>query len=78
MSTNIPFRLIRKSELCRILGVSRATLERLVAEKHLPPPHQISSRAVRWRSDEVEAFINNLQRIDDAYSCRVDRKGGAV
>ena len=73
-----PFRFIRKPELCRTLGLSRATVERLVAEKRLPHPCKLGARSVGWRSDEIEAFINNLPRIDNAYSCRTDRKEGVA
>lgn len=68
------FRLISKKELCAKLGVSRATLERMVAVGILDKPVQVGKRAVRWRSDEVEAFISNMPRIDDAYACHVSGK----
>ena len=73
MSVSIPFRYIDQKAVCAILNVSRATLERQVAEGRFPKPYKLGKRAVRWRSDEITAYINALPRLDDAY-CRHDRK----
>ena len=72
------FHLIPKTQVCAMLGVSRATLERMVAIGLFPKPFQVGKRAVRWRSDEVEAFIGNMPRIDDAYASHIGGKGGAA
>lgn len=71
------FRFITKKELCSTLGISRATLERAIANGSFPKPYKIGRRAVRWRSDEVVYFLNGLTRVDDAYSRRGDGEGGA-
>ena len=71
------FHLINKKELCYRLDVSRATFERMVAIGLLPRPIQVGKRAVRWRSDEVEACISNMPRLEEAYACQIGGKGGA-
>jgi predicted DNA-binding transcriptional regulator AlpA len=62
------FRFIPKRELCSMLGISRASLERGVAEGRIPRPYKLGLRTVRWRSDEIERYLNELPCMDDAYS----------
>ena len=61
------FRYMDQKEVCAIFKLSRSTVERLVADGRLPVPYQLGKRAVRWRSDEIEACINDLPRLDGAY-----------
>jgi prophage regulatory protein len=70
-------RYMRKKEICFAFGISRSTLERQVAEGIFPKPVKLGKRIVAWPSDEVEKYRDTLPRMDDAYSCRADRKGGA-
>lgn len=71
------FRYLNKKELLTTLGVSRATLERMVSDGTFPPPYRISRRATRWRSDEVASFIARLTRLDSAYARRAGGKEAA-
>jgi predicted DNA-binding transcriptional regulator AlpA len=71
------FHLLTKKEVYDTLGISRASFERGVSEGRYPLPLKVGKRAVRWRSDEVEACLSALPRMDDAYS-RHGRKGGAA
>lgn len=64
------FKYLRKSELCEKLSISRSTLERYVAAGLLPKPYSLDKRAIAWRLDEIEEYLNSLSHIDDAYSCR--------
>lgn len=73
-----PVRLLTKKEVCTMLGLSRATVERMTAIGMFPLPIQVGKRAVRWRSDEVEAFIASMPRVEDAYACHFGRKGAAA
>lgn len=68
------FRFIRKKELCAILGVSRATLERYVAEGIFPKPRKLGKRIVGWRSDELEPVLIALPTVENAYSCRAPKE----
>jgi len=70
MSASMPFRYIRKKELCTFLGISRATLERYIATGDFPRPYPLGKRIVAWRSDEVMAHTSALPRMEDAYACR--------
>jgi predicted DNA-binding transcriptional regulator AlpA len=51
--------LVHKPQLLRLLGVSLSTLNNWVAKGHFPKPIQLGPRAVAWRSDVVEAFIES-------------------
>lgn len=41
---------------------SEPSIYRLMREGKFPKPLKIGDRAVAWRSDEIEAFINALPR----------------
>ena len=68
MTTTVFSRYLRKKEFCSLLGVSRSTLERLVAEKKLPPPLKLGKRTVVWDSQEVATYLSTLPRMEDAYA----------
>lgn len=59
--------LYASKDLQRIFGLSRSSLYRMVNREGFPKPvvlGPIDSRgaAIRWRSDEVHAFIETLPR----------------
>ena len=45
--------LLSAKDVCRVLGVSRATLYRMLGRGELPLPITISLRARRWKASEV-------------------------
>jgi prophage regulatory protein len=51
--------LMHKPEVIRSLGISLSTLNNWVSKGHFPKPIQLGPRAVAWRSDVVEAFIES-------------------
>ena len=53
--------LIRLSDLCESLGVSRSTIYRWASEGEFPAPVRIGERAVRWRSEDIEQWKSSLQ-----------------
>jgi len=55
-----PGMLIRLTELCELLGVSRSTVYKWMAEGTFPPPVRVSERAVRWRTADIEAWRGSL------------------
>ena len=68
VATNpLPFRFIRRAELLRTLGISRSTLESLIAQGSFPVPFKLGPRAIGWRSNEVEAAMQAMPRLNDAY-----------
>jgi predicted DNA-binding transcriptional regulator AlpA len=50
--------LIDRRELARLLSVGVATLDRMRAAGRIPPPLTFSSGCVRWRLDEVRAWLD--------------------
>lgn len=69
---------VRKKELCSALKISRATLERQIAEGEFPPPVRLGKRIVAWLASDIEEHCSNLQRLEDSYSSTIGGKGGAV
>lgn len=65
------FRFIRARALEKMLGVSRSKREAMIRDGMLPKPYKLGKRCVAWRSDEVEAAMENFARVEDAY----DRSG---
>ncbi len=51
---------ISRSELCRRLGISRATSYRLERDGFLPRPVRIGPRTTRWPVSELEVFERRL------------------
>lgn len=61
-------RLVSDREAARLLGVSRSTWWRRVADGTMPPPLKIGG-VTRWRADEIAAAIQAL-------TAERERKGG--
>src|SRR5690606_27544961 len=55
-----PGSLIRISEVCELIGVSRTTIYRWMTEGEFPQPVRLSKYAVRWRIDDVESWRDTL------------------
>lgn len=69
-----PERILRKKEVCQILGISKATIDRKVRSGDFPPPIQISVRAIGWRESEIEDYINSREPVSRfASTTRVHR-----
>ena len=56
-------KLIRCKELAAMLGVSKATVWRMVRDGRLPKPLKLGERITAWRLDEVEAAIERAQEV---------------
>lgn len=54
--------LLRLSEVCAIVGLSRSTIYGRMANGTFPRPVQMSERAVRWRSADIAAWLSGLSR----------------
>ena len=68
-------RFIRFPELQEILGgVSRAKIERDVASGELPAPFKLGKRMVAWKANEIEVYLDSLQRVPaGSYKCRTPK-----
>ncbi|MCY4502827.1 MAG: AlpA family phage regulatory protein [Alphaproteobacteria bacterium] len=52
--------LLPVTEVCRRCGISRPTVYRLIKSGKLPKPVYVAARAPRWRSDEIQEFIDGI------------------
>jgi prophage regulatory protein len=62
--------ILRRPELCRLVGLGYTTIHRMIRAGDFPSPIPLGPKAVGWRSDEVQEWI-------DARTCARDcRQGG--
>ena len=54
--------LMTRPDVEALLGLSRASIYRLMRGGHLPEPIRIGLRAVRWRRSEIEAYLAGCPR----------------
>ena len=52
-------RLMRRREVERITGMSRASIYRLMQQGDFPRPVKVSSTAVRWKESDIAAWIES-------------------
>jgi excisionase family DNA binding protein len=53
---SVPPLLYSREQLCEVLGISRATLDRLQAAGKLPRPLRLGGQR-RWRAEEIRQWI---------------------
>ncbi len=53
---------VTREWLKRHLCISNSTLHQWVADKRLPAPVKIGPRAVRFRAEDVRAFLESAKR----------------
>ena len=59
-----PVKILRKKEVCMIMGWSPTTLWRKVKDGLFPKPVDLGGPTIGWRQDEIVRYQNNLQRVD--------------
>ena len=73
--------LLTKQQICTLLSVSRATLDRWVRENpEFPQPRRITGQTIRWRASEIARYIDGLPRVaydDHAFDPNEAGGGGA-
>ena len=52
-------RLLRRREVERITGMSRASIYRLMQGDEFPRPVKVGSAAVRWKESDIAAWIES-------------------
>lgn len=57
-------RMLRASELCEKLGVSRTTLWRLARGRGFPPRRKLSDNVVAWIEEEIDEWINEQEKVE--------------
>lgn len=56
--------LLTSKQVCAMLGISRSTLNRWVRDdRAFPQVQQYPGATIRWRRDEVVAYIANRPRV---------------
>lgn len=53
--------LLSAAEVCKMIGVSRATLYRMLQRGEVPQPLTVSLRARRWRMTQIHEYINTIE-----------------
>lgn len=57
--------LLRRADVCKIFAISRSTLHRWVRDDpSFPQPQRFAGSTIRWREDEVVAYIANCPRVE--------------
>lgn len=51
--------MLRLREVTRITGLARSTVYKLIHDGDFPPPIKLGARAVAWRSDAVNGWIQD-------------------
>ena len=54
--------ILRLPQVQQLTGLSKATIYRLIGEKHFPAARRLSKQSVGWRRDEIDAWISSLPR----------------
>ena len=52
-------RLLRRRDVERITGMSRASIYRLMQQGDFPRPVKVSSTAVRWKESDIAVWIES-------------------
>lgn len=60
--SDIKIKLIHAREVQRICGLSKSTMYRLMRTGLFPEPLKIGPKAVRWREDEIQEWIDSRER----------------
>ena len=50
-------RALTLDDVCRLTGLSRATVQRMERAGDFPPPRRLGVAAVRWLSSDVETWL---------------------
>ena len=61
-----PDRLLNVNRVAEILGVSRVTVYRRLADGTIPAGLKLGPRAVRWRESDIKRLIEGLPSNDGA------------
>jgi prophage regulatory protein len=51
--------LVRLSDVCKLVGLSRSSIYSRASEGSFPSPVNLSDHCVRWRREDLEAWVQN-------------------
>ena len=60
--SDIKTRLLSRREVQRTCGLAKSTLYRFMRTGNFPEPLKIGPKAVRWRSDEIQEWVESRAR----------------
>jgi len=58
-------KILRRTQLEELLGLSRSAIYQMMADGEFPRPVKLGRRAVGWPEHEVQAWLQNLQEVQD-------------
>ena len=61
-TVNVPSRMLRRTEVEALVGLSRSTIYELMRDGEFPLPLQVGKRAVRWHEREIAAWLAERPR----------------
>lgn len=58
-------KILRLPQVIELVGLKRSAIYQLIQQEKFPRPVRLSKRAVGWRSDEIEAWIESRAKRGD-------------
>lgn len=58
-------KILRLPQVIELVGLKRSAIYQLVQQGKFPRPVRLSKRAVGWRSDEIEVWIESRVKRDN-------------
>ena len=52
--------ILRMKDVCSELGVSRASVYRLLQSEGFPKPLKLGKRAIGWERDQIQQWVKSL------------------
>jgi prophage regulatory protein len=70
--------LLRIADVSARVGLRRSQIYRLIARGEFPTPVRLSVRTSAWRSDEIDTWIAERERVFTPSSFRATSLGGSA
>lgn len=70
-----PQLIYRMNDLTQVLGLSQSLLYKMVSEDRFPKPVELGPRAVGWRVQDVQAWVDALPQTVYVNQRRVEKNG---
>ena len=62
--------LLTTKQTCELTGLSHTTIHRLRRDNDFPIPIRLGRAGVRFKRDEVEAWLENRPRVNEGRKCK--------
>ncbi|MDE0784593.1 MAG: AlpA family phage regulatory protein [Planktomarina sp.] len=56
--------ILRRKDVEKRIGLSRSSIYAMMAEGRFPQPIKLGLRAVGWRSDDLQRWLDGMQRSE--------------